>query len=321
MAENLRKIGLYFRDINAYWQLTQADVVLATDTKSLGRYPLDITKRIITAHYDRFDGSGLPTGQSSYGRGSAHNYTTLCSFALGHWNFYLQTGHKSHLSKVTDVSEYMIRTAHTLSNGAVLLRCESEGGEHSGLLSAMNQGEAMSVLCRAWQATGNSRYLEAALGCLEPFEIPVEAGGVLGNISMINCPWYEEDPALPLRHILNGMIYSLWGLSDLAVAAKNKRAQELFDTGVESLIRALPYFENGYWSMYWVPEDDINYVASIMYHNLHICQLIELHRQTGRAEFRKFAMLFTGYARRPLCRMRAAASISCSKFLNLIKIR
>lgn len=313
MAENLRKAGLYFRDINAYWQLTQ-------DAEPLGRYPLDITKRITTGHYDRFDDAALPMVPSKFGRGFAHNYTTLCSFALGYWTFYLQTGQKWQLSKVIHVSEYILRTAQILPNGAVLLRCEGEEGEHSGSLSAMNQGEAMSVLCRAWRATCNSRYLEAALGCLEPFEIQVEAGGVLGNISMINVPWYEEYPTVPLKHVLNGMIYSLWGLLDLAVATKNKRARELFDTGVDSLIRALPYFENGYWSLYWIPEEGDKYVASIMYHNLHICQLTALHRQTEREEFRKFARLFTEYARRPLCRMRAAASISRSKLLNLMRL-
>src|SRR5262245_49796209 len=142
MAENLRKIGLYFRDINAYWQLSQANGASAVDAEPLGKYPLDITKRIITGHYDRFDDARLPVRRSEFGRGFTHNYTTLCSFALGYWDFYLQTGQKSHLSKVIDVSDYILRTAQLLSNGAVSLRCESEEGEHSGLLSAMNQGEA-----------------------------------------------------------------------------------------------------------------------------------------------------------------------------------
>jgi heparosan-N-sulfate-glucuronate 5-epimerase len=315
MTKTFRKIGLYFRNTGTYWQLSQEDTGLTIDTKPLRSYPLDLTARLITGHYDRFDETGLPIRPSKFGPGYTHDYTTLCSFALGHWNFYLQTGKELYLSNTINVSDFIVRTAELSAGDAILLRCEGRSGKHSGPISAMVQGEAMSVLCRAWQVTNERRYLEIALGCLKPFDRGIEDGGVLGNISVANIPWYEEYPTLPLNHVLNGMIYSLWGLSDLNATTGNSRAQELFDLGVDSIVRALPLFDNGYWSMYRFPEAGDPYVASMMYHNLHICQLTALYQQTKREELHQFATIFAEYARRPLCRMRAAASISQAKFL------
>jgi hypothetical protein len=274
-----------------------------------------MSKRIVTGHYDRFDEIGLPVRPSKYHSHEIHNYSTLFAFALGHWDFYLETGRESHLAKVIDVCDYAIKTAHVSADGAVLLRAEGET-EHSGPPSALYQGEAMSVLCRAWQATGNRRYLEIALGCLEPFKLPIEAGGVLGRISSIVAPWYEEYPTLPLNHVLNGMAYSLFGLWDLTMTGQDPRARELFDVGINSLVRALPLFDLGYWSLYWVSENGKNYTASMGYHNLHICQLTALYHQTRREDLHQFAVLFTEYARRPLCRIRSAISIACSKLLH-----
>jgi len=114
----------------------------------------------------------------------------------------------------------------------------------------MSQGEAMSVLCRAWQETGQERYLKAAMGVFGVFELPVEHDGVLGYISRIGVPWYEEDVALPLRHILNGMVYALWGLRDLFIVCEDRRTGRCFEDSGSSVIAALPSYDSGFWSWF-----------------------------------------------------------------------
>ena len=229
IRETANKSLIYARDTYAYWQLTDDATPLAVRTGPLRLYPLDIRPRLASGHFNRFDAAGLPIRRSR--QGWIHNYTTLSAFALAHWDNYLLTGRASHLEKLLAVADYMLATADRRESGFVRLRAERPNAGHVGELSAMFQGESMSVLCRAWQATGQERYLNGAMGLFGVFELPVERDGVLGYISRIGAPWYEENVALPLRHILNGMVYALWGLRDLFLVCEDRRAGRLFEDG------------------------------------------------------------------------------------------
>jgi hypothetical protein len=75
--------------------------------------------------------------------------------------------------------------------------------------------------------------------------------------------------------------------------------------------KALPMFDRAYWSDYWVPEDLSNgCIASMMYHNLHICQLEILTILFERDFFRAYQERFELYAKLLLNRLRAAVAIS-----------
>jgi hypothetical protein len=314
VAETLTKISLYFRRPETYWQLVSPEPATVVDAGPLGRYPLDLAPRLASGHFNRFDAMGLPLDPSRDGHGLIHNYTTVCAFALAHWDRYLRTGGEDSRQTLLAAAEYLMRTSDREESHSLRLRAELPGAGHVGQLSAMFQGEAISVLCRAWWATKASRYLDAAIACLAPFGVPVERGGVLGHVSACRYPWYEEHTAQPLRHILNGMIYALWGLRDLVVTADHCPARRLFEAGVESVAAVLPRFDTGFWSWYWIPEQGRCYIASMMYHNLHICQLTALARQTGIAELQTWADCFQTYARNARCRLRAAGSMLRAKW-------
>ena len=175
----------------------------------------------------------------------------------------------------------------------------------------------MSVLCRAWQVTKELGYLETAIGCLGPFYRSTEEHGVLGRISTLRVPWYEEWPQTRCTHVLNGMIYALCGLHDLVVVADHAPARALFEAGVESLVRAIPLFDSGYWSWYHLPEDRSPYYpASMMYQAMHFCQLTTLAQQTGREEFREYASRFGDYMRSRVCRLCAAVGLAKAKVIT-----
>jgi heparosan-N-sulfate-glucuronate 5-epimerase len=309
VAESLRKLGLYFQGADAYWQLSNGSVHPTVDVGPLGRYPVDLIPRLTSGHFCHFDDAGLPVRFSRDGHGYLHNYTTIAAYALAHWDSYLVTGDQEHIEPLLRAADYILRTAERSPENIIRLRTEHTGKGHCGALSAMFQGEAISVLCRAWQATKQDRYLDAALECVPPFELPIEKEGVLGHVSRLNIPWYEEYPAQPGDHVLNGMIYALWGLRDLALVVDQPRARRLFETGVSSIVAALPLFDSGFWSWYWISEEGRPYIASMMYHNLHTCQLTALARQTGATELAAWAGRFRGYAGSAICRLRAAASM------------
>ena len=149
---------------------------------------------------------------------------------------------------------------------------------------------------------------------LDAFEVPVEDDGVMGVVEPGNVHWYEEYPGNPLYpHVLNGMIAALWGLRDLFVLNADARAKKLFDAGVDSIARALPRFDTGYWSLYSLAGSRGAYLASMKYHAVHITQLRILAAQTGRAELQATADRFVGYARNPLNRIHAAAAFAGAK--------
>jgi hypothetical protein len=243
-------------------------------------------------------------------------YTSICCFALGHWDLYLLSGDASHLDMFLRAADYISRTAERKGQ-VVRLRAEKPGSGHVGEVSSIVLGYGISVLCRAWHATRVSHYLDLAIGCAEPFDLPIREDGVAAQVAGLNVRWYEEYPAsLRFSHVLNGMVYSLWGLNELAAVSGSSRAKALFDAGVESVLKALPRYDAGFWSLYALPEDGERYVASMVYHNLHICQLKALHAQTGQREFLEHAVRFEMYSRSAACRLRAAWCMARQKLVN-----
>ncbi|GFS06154.1 D-glucuronyl C5-epimerase [Elysia marginata] len=86
--------------------------------------------------------------------------------------------------------------------------------------SAMGQGQAMSALVRAYNLTGDRKYLVAAERALYLFTLGSEEGGVRARF-MGQLDWYEEYPTVPTSSfVLNGFIFSMMGLYDVMVCVK-----------------------------------------------------------------------------------------------------
>jgi len=103
----------------------------------------------------------------------------------------------------------------------------------------MAQGHGLSVMVRAAQVTGQTRFWEAAHLALGPFKKDTTEGGVR-NRFLNKYVWYEEYPFTEGLYVLNGFMYSLIGLYDLLSAEGappniKLEAKELFDQGLESL--------------------------------------------------------------------------------------
>jgi hypothetical protein len=114
--------------------------------------------------------------------------------------------------------------------------------------------------------------------------------------------------------VLNGMVFAIWGLRDVALLTGYRHLEELWRDGVESILIALPSFDSGFWSWYSIAETGKPYIASMMYHNLHIAQLTALWQQTGRPDFRQWAERWRSYSGRQICRARAAFDMARAKW-------
>ena len=146
-----------------------------------------------------------------------------------------------------------------------------------GWRSAMGSGQAISLLCRAYAYTKQPIYLKAAISALKLFKVPVSKNGFVSTV-MGDLKMFEEYPANPSLHVLNGFIFSLIGLYDLSKTDENNDlAKQLFDNGIRTLLKILPMYDNGSGTFYDLRHIVIPGVepkrARWDYHAVHLGQL------------------------------------------------
>lgn len=181
---------------------------------------------------------GVPRVQ--YPWGVEDNPTTIAQWALQHWSWYTTNHQPGELDFTLRAAEWFV--AHQRADGAwpYLFNTMSAGQPLTApWISAMAQGQAMSVLVRAYKATRDQRYLAAATQAVQPFEKTVASGGVVSDWNGL--PWYEEYATPAGQHVLNGYEFALVGLHDLA--ALDADAAELFRDGVRSLVAHISSFD------------------------------------------------------------------------------
>lgn len=172
----------------------------------------------------------------------------------------------------------------------------------AGWYSAMGQGQAISLLSRVFSYTNNEKYLNAALAATKVFHKSSNEEGVKVML-FHHLPWYEEYPTTPPSFVLNGFIYSLFGLYDLAERAgpvEAKAVIKLFNDGFNTLEKALPLFDNGYGTFYdlrhiSIPGHEPNR-ARWQYHRIHLEQLSALIDITNSKVLKNILPRWTGYA-------------------------
>ncbi|RUS71622.1 hypothetical protein EGW08_020614 [Elysia chlorotica] len=160
-----------------------------------------------------------------------------------------------------------------------------------GWYSAMGQGQALSVLARAFFMTGHKPYLDAAARGLQPFEVDSSQGGVKA-VFFNRYVWYEEYPTQPSSFVLNGFIYSLLGVYDFKEVAQGKEkvtAERIYQAGMSSLKAMLMMYDSGVGTLY-----DLRHVvigiepnrARWDYHTTHIELLMQLATIDGDPLFK-----------------------------------
>lgn len=301
LNHKLQKLLIYFRSSKPYWRTIEHSN-WKEESKTGPFFGIHLKDRLNDNHYDLFDERGLPI------RGSQdhpiYNYTTICSFALAHYELYLETGKELHTEPLMKALEFLQKEHERTGYGGIVF-------PFKGKLSAMNQGEALAVVARAYELEPDPSLKTFAEDIIKAYTVSIEEYGVKGSFSEFpDVYWYEERAELPAKHILNGMLYALIGLYDiLQVFPDIEGARELWESGLEYVERALPLFDTGRWSWYWMDEEQPNYIASMMYHNLHICQLGHLYNVTGREPFNQYARKFEGYQNSFSNRIRAGVEL------------
>ena len=306
IAQVWNKTKPYIHSGSAYWR--ESDWIRSENSKdSCGPFMgLNLIDRLNDGHYDIFDDQGLPV-RIVDGK-PYRSFSTVFSYALAGYEMFLLTSDDKHLRALKVVYTEVIKRAQSDSNGALVF-------PHHGSLSAMNQGEALSIVARLNELDSRDEYLECAEKIIKPYTYLVSEGGVKTFIKEDHaCVWYEEYPDKDSKHVLNGMCYAMAGLLDTQRSMPTiSIATQLFEDGVRSMERSLHFFDTEYWSSYWFDEYRPNYIASVMYHNLHIVQLGYLGNASGSQILKDYSSKFNTYLRNPLNRAKAAYKMLGSK--------
>ncbi len=156
--------------------------------------------------------------------------------------------------------------------------------------SAMAQGQALSVFSRLYEVAGEEKYRVAAAQVYrslyrmksqhEPWVSCVDEKGNL---------WFEEYPHERPSHVLNGMIWAIYGVHDYYVVERTSEVKELLQASLSTIIKHGDQFRDTLSDSFYCLKYD---VKNPYYHEVHIRQLRTLYRLTGDVRFDQMADRF-----------------------------
>ncbi len=247
-----------------------------------------------------FDPRGVPMLNYRGGIGLQYNPIAVAQYGLGNYNLFSQTGKPERRENFLNASDWLVanleRNAYSLWVWNHHFDWEYRDTLKAPWYSGLAQGQGVSLLLRAHRETGKVIYLDAAQRAFESLLRPVHEGGVLFTDAHGD-RWIEEYLVSPPTHILNGMIWALWGVHDYFLATSDPAARTLFDQVVQTLRRNLELYDVGFWSLYEQSGTRLKMIASPFYHRLHIVQLTVMHQLTGMEIFLQYAERWQRYAK------------------------
>lgn len=286
----------YFPDTAGYWNsITRCSI--SEESSRLDNYYLDFSSKV--DYPEKFSSEGIPL-YSFRGQQHIEHPIVIAQYALGLYEILYKNNFKNE-----ELKKKFLSTANWFEKNKISVTGGSGWHIHIVIpwaelnhpwISAMAQGEAMSVLTRAALLTKNHRFEHLAIEALAPFEVEVKDGGLINYFNSI--PVYEEfpTPAKPCG-VLNGIIFALFGIYDLILLNKSSKAQNIFDKGIDSLKKLLPYYDLKYWTRYFLFDYPKKYCSSFTYHYLVIEQLKALSIITGENCFLEYSERWNGYAK------------------------
>jgi len=271
----------------------------------IDRYSMDLRGLLDSGHYELFDEGGVPYRWLD-SVGPTYNYTTVASYAIANFQRLGDVPDKAHREAFLTQADFLVSSAepHAVSGRVWRFRYATESMAE-GWISAMSQGQAISVLARAFWLSGQSKYLAAAMAAWPVLTVPVRDGGLLVHFPESEDLCWEEYPTPQPSRVLNGWMHAIWGLADLLAVSHDPDVRVLLDEGVESARRHVGDYDCGWWSTYDLPDAGPSRYASFEYHTTHIWQLSALADRTGIREFQALAERWHHYKDRPWCRARA----------------
>ena len=163
-------------------------------------------------------------------------------------------------------------------------------------ISALTQGQAISLLVRAASFTGDSAYAAQAHQAVRAFTepgLPIVWRGANGEI------FFEEYPCDPPSHVLNGCLLAWLGLWDWARYSGDAQVRALCLGSLNHVRQRVPAYELGDWTRYDVHQER---PTSPVYQEIHAALAAALFAITQDAFWDERAGRWRAAAEDPLAR-------------------
>jgi len=265
-----------------------------------------------------FDGRGIPFLDYKGIIGKQYNPIAIAQYGLGFYNRYIKENKKEYLNKFLIQCNWLVDNLEKNKYGLYVWMHHFDWEYFRTLkspwYSSLAQGAGISALIRGYLVANDHKYLVAARSAFESFKRETYNGGVT-FIDKDKNVWFEEAITNPPTHILNGFIWSLWGVYDFYLLTKESDAKKMVDKAVITLKKNLHLYDVGCWSLYDLSPTKIKMLASPFYHSLHIVQLKILNKITGEQVFSEFANRWDMYQRNSYYRRKALVKKMLFKLL------
>lgn len=262
---------------NSIFHVDQGEGGCYSKTDIKGYYN-DLTEKVLRGNKDI-----LVPKYDIDGSGERYFSIGIFQYGLAAWDLYLKTGEDGYKEKTLACAEWAIDNQQK-DGGWVTFDYKKDGHPYS----AMAQGQAISLLVRCYKETGDAKYLTAAETAEKFMLLPISEGGT-ANYENGGTAFYEctNEPL-----ILNGWIFSLWGIFDYFKCTGDTAAGEILDRTLLTLKNRLSEFDCGYWSKY----DTDKRIASEFYHKLHIAQLKTMYDLFGDDIYMQYSKRWQSFA-------------------------
>lgn len=262
----------------------------------------------------RFDVNGIP--MVNYSGDFHYNPVTIGQYALTLYDKYLS----AQAGKNQNVKKQFLNVANSLlysidNTGALRYEFEykhylEDNAFQPGWVSAMAQGEALSVFARAYHLTGDKKYIEAGNAVFKFLITKTTDGGAMDDLGSLNESlrghiFFQLYVTNPPSYTLNGHMYTLIGLYDWSNVSNDKKisdeAKEYFNQGLETLKYILPYYDIGGFVTYdlgYLTKPGTKPTVNLNYYGTHITLLEALYQITGDKTFEDYGNLWTSYVKK-----------------------
>lgn len=296
-----RELAVWRQDrLMPHYHITSAP----PDYARLPLYPIQMDL-LLDMPFGYLDEQGILFNAPTHKYPGSYQPTSIAQFALAHWNRYLATGLDEHRAVFLRQAYWLLANErHDDTTGMLSVwpipfpMPEYSAG--ANWLSALTQGNIISVFVRAYKLTSDAAFMASARRAVHAFELDMLDGGVSVPIGDDGV-FFEEVAVYPPSHILNGFILAVFGLYDYVAVTHSAAIESLIERSIRTLHTMLDEYDLGYWSRYDLLHGR---PATRFYHALHIALLQALSRYTGCSHCAELAQRWASYQRNPSARMR-----------------
>ncbi|MBC5806644.1 MAG: hypothetical protein DLM53_04800 [Candidatus Eremiobacter antarcticus] len=165
-------------------------------------------------------------------------------------------------------------------------------------VSSLGQAQEISVQLRAYQLTGDTKFLAAANAAYRVLVTPFPRGPMMLSGEEA---WFEEYPQTPATHVLNGHMFALLSLWEYYRVTHDPSARNWFLRGIAALKSGIQQSDTGFWARYDLLHAQL---CSRKYLNIEIAQLITLSGIANDEFLAEIAQRFEAYKTNPILSLR-----------------